>query len=129
MLLPQSPTGINRSPREHRCKRAINTLSTPSPDSTMMGHPLVIALGGLACLRLGLAAQLPLQLPTMSTPPAAKGNETARRVRPPFELKHGPDVFTPADMLELPRPGTGVPNAAGDLFLVAASKYSFTDKK
>ena len=46
-----------------------------------------------------------------------------------FEFKKGEDVFTPHDLVELPRPGEGVPNAAGDLVLVSMSTYSFkTDK-
>ena len=46
-----------------------------------------------------------------------------------FEFKKGEDVFTPHDLVELPRPGEGVPNAAGDLVLVSVSTYSFkTDK-
>lgn len=44
-------------------------------------------------------------------------------------FKQGPDVLSPRDMLELPRPGSGVANAAGDLAFVSISKHSFGDKK
>ena len=46
-----------------------------------------------------------------------------------FEFKSGEDVFTPKDLVELPRPGGGVANDVGDLVLVSMSKYSFSDKK
>lgn len=46
-----------------------------------------------------------------------------------FEFKSGEDVFTPKDLVELPRPGTGAANDVGDLVLVPLSKYSFKDKK
>jgi len=44
-------------------------------------------------------------------------------------FKQGPDVLSPRDMLELPRPGSGVANTAGDLAFVSISKHSFADKK
>ncbi|KAE9393265.1 alpha/beta-hydrolase [Gymnopus androsaceus JB14] len=46
-----------------------------------------------------------------------------------FQFKEGSDVFTPKDLVELARPGTGVANHAGDLVLVPVSKYSFEDKE
>ncbi|KAF8272175.1 alpha/beta-hydrolase [Lactarius quietus] len=46
-----------------------------------------------------------------------------------FAFKVGNDRFTPQDLVELPRPGSGAANAAGDLVLVPVSKYSFADKK
>jgi dipeptidyl aminopeptidase/acylaminoacyl peptidase len=46
-----------------------------------------------------------------------------------FAFKEGPDLFSPQDLVELARPGTGVANLAGDLVLVPVSKYSFADKK
>ncbi|KAH8104705.1 alpha/beta-hydrolase [Cristinia sonorae] len=81
---------------------------------------------------LGLAAQVPLQHqqslpPSPSTP---RSNHTmASSYKIDFNFKEGPDVFSPKDMLELPRPGAGVANPAGDLVLVSVSKYSFKDKK
>jgi hypothetical protein len=46
-----------------------------------------------------------------------------------FNLKTGNDRFSPKDLVELPRPGAGQANAAGDLVLVSASRYSFEDKE
>ncbi|EIM85929.1 alpha/beta-hydrolase [Stereum hirsutum FP-91666 SS1] len=46
-----------------------------------------------------------------------------------FNFKAGADVFTPKDLIELARPGTGLANPDGDLVLVPVSKYSFEDKK
>ena len=46
-----------------------------------------------------------------------------------FAFKTGNDRFTPQDLVELPRPGAGIANPAGDLVLVSISKYSFADKK
>jgi len=46
-----------------------------------------------------------------------------------FSFKSGNGRFTPQDLVELPRPGAGVANAAGDLVLVPVSGYSFADKK
>jgi hypothetical protein len=46
-----------------------------------------------------------------------------------FSFKQGADVFTPKDLVELARPGTGIANNAGDLALISYSKYSFQEKK
>jgi hypothetical protein len=46
-----------------------------------------------------------------------------------FELKTGEDRFSPKDLIELHRPGSGKANAAGDLVLASVSKYSFEGKK
>jgi hypothetical protein len=46
-----------------------------------------------------------------------------------FALKEGADIFSPKNLVELGRPGTGVANEPGDLVLVPYSKYSFKDKK
>lgn len=46
-----------------------------------------------------------------------------------FKFKEAPDVFSPKDLVQLARPGTGVANPAGDLLIVPVSKYSFDDKK
>ena len=46
-----------------------------------------------------------------------------------FALKEGEAVFSPKDLIELTRPGEGVSNDAGDLVLVALSKYSLEHKK
>lgn len=46
-----------------------------------------------------------------------------------FAFKTGPDVFSPQDLIELPRPGSGSANPKGDLALVSVNTYSFKDKK
>ncbi|KAJ6585138.1 alpha/beta-hydrolase [Mycena capillaripes] len=46
-----------------------------------------------------------------------------------FALKEGADIFSPKNLVELGRPGTGVANEPGDLVLVPYSKYSLKDKK
>ncbi|KAF7796251.1 hypothetical protein EIP86_007425 [Pleurotus ostreatoroseus] len=48
---------------------------------------------------------------------------------PDFSFKEGPDIFSPLDLVQLARPGTGVANSAGDLLIVPVSKYSLEDKK
>ncbi len=70
---------------------------------------------------LGFATQLPF----MSSPSFPKMSTTIRD----FELKTGKDRFSPKDLIELPRPGVGQANAAGDLVLASVSKYSFEEKK
>lgn len=66
------------------------------------------------------------QLRWTSTPTV---NAPSYNMSKPFAFKAGNDRFTPQDLVELPRPGAGVANAAGDLVLVPVSKYSFSDKK
>jgi len=46
-----------------------------------------------------------------------------------FELKTGDDVFSPKDLIELPRPAGGVANDVGDVVLVPLSKFSFKSKE
>ncbi|EIN12412.1 alpha/beta-hydrolase [Punctularia strigosozonata HHB-11173 SS5] len=60
-------------------------------------------------------------------PPA--GAAARRPLNHDFKFKEGNDVFAPKDLVELARPGTGIPNAPGDLVLVSSSKYSFKAKK
>lgn len=75
----------------------------------------------------GLAAQLPW----LSTRPPFVPNVhpmTSTRTKE-FNFKAGADVFTPKDLIELARLGTGLANPDGDLVLVPVSKYSFEDKK
>lgn len=63
------------------------------------------------------------------------GIQTSSRMAPSrfqnsnFALKEGADIFSPKNLVELGRPGTGVANEPGDLVLVPYSKYSFKDKK
>ncbi|GLB38400.1 putative prolyl oligopeptidase family protein [Lyophyllum shimeji] len=47
----------------------------------------------------------------------------------PFSFKEGPDIFSPKDLVQLRRPGTGVANDAGDLVLIPVSEYSLKEKK
>jgi hypothetical protein len=46
-----------------------------------------------------------------------------------FSFKDGPEVFSPKDLIQLARPGTGVANEDADLILVPVSQYSLKDKK
>lgn len=46
-----------------------------------------------------------------------------------FKWVEGTDVFTPRDLVGLPRPGSGTANPSGDLVLVAVSTYDFAAKK
>ncbi|KAF8627426.1 hypothetical protein AX17_006241 [Amanita inopinata Kibby_2008] len=72
---------------------------------------------------LGLSAQLPLQ-----TSPDYTGSVMALNDAD-FAFKDGPDIFSPKDLIELGRPGSGVANIAGDLVLVSFSKYSLHEKQ
>ena len=71
---------------------------------------------------LGLAAQIPFQTHW-------QGSDHAMQKKHEYAFKDSPDIFTPKDLVELARPGTGVANNAGDLVLVPVSKYSFEHKK
>ena len=73
---------------------------------------------------LGFAGQLPL----LSRPPP-NISSCNMSTRTEFRFKSDRDRFTPKNLIELPRPGAGTANAAGDLVLVPVSKYSFADKK
>ncbi|KAI0670984.1 alpha/beta-hydrolase [Trametes maxima] len=68
---------------------------------------------------LGLAAQVPLQ-PSVNTTSMAKHD---------FVFEEGANVFSPKDLVQLPRVGGGVANEAGDLVFVPVSEYSFKNKK
>ena len=46
-----------------------------------------------------------------------------------FTLTASPNILSPQDMLVLPRPGSPLPNPAGDLTLIPVSTYSFDDRK
>ena len=69
---------------------------------------------------LGLAAQVPLQSPSNST----NGMATHESV-----FKEAAGVFSPKDLVQLPRPGTGTANEAGDLLFVPIAQYSLKDNK
>lgn len=68
---------------------------------------------------LGLAAQVPLQ----------SSLNTTSMATPDFAFAEGANIFSPKDLVGLPRAGTGVANAAGDLVFVPVSQYSLKDKK
>ena len=46
-----------------------------------------------------------------------------------FTFKTAKGLFSPQDLVELPRPGAGVANPAGDIVFVSVSKYSFKEKE
>ncbi|TBU27033.1 Alpha/Beta hydrolase protein [Dichomitus squalens] len=69
---------------------------------------------------LGLAAQVPLQ---------SHLNSTTSMTTPEAVFKDSPDVFSPIDLVQLPRPGTGTANEAGDLVFVPVSQYTLRNKK
>jgi hypothetical protein len=70
----------------------------------------------LTLIAATFASQVPLQM--SDTSPKAE-----------FALREGPNILSPKDMLELPRPQPAVANPDGDLALIAVAKYSFADKK
>ncbi|KDQ16985.1 hypothetical protein BOTBODRAFT_64483 [Botryobasidium botryosum FD-172 SS1] len=65
----------------------------------------------------------------LSPSQAPAPTQVARPPNPDFELKEGQNTFAPRDLVELPRPGAGVANTAGDLVLISVSKYSLKEKK
>jgi len=81
---------------------------------------LLMALPSLVCALYD--TQIPFHKP-------ADNIMVAHGTKPTFRFKEGSDVFTPKDLIELSRPGSGVANVPGDLILVPVSKYSFEDKK
>lgn len=80
---------------------------------------------GLPISILGLAAQVPLEPP----PARPAADMVASYGAKDFSFKEGAELFSPLDLVELARPGTGVANAAGDLFIVSVSTYSLKEKK
>ncbi|KAF9468512.1 Alpha/Beta hydrolase protein [Collybia nuda] len=74
---------------------------------------------------LGLTAQVPF----LTVNPPHHSAPLSMTTKSAFKFKEGPDVFSPKNLVELKRPGTGVANDAGDLVLVPVSKFSFEDKK
>ena len=68
---------------------------------------------------LGLAAQVPLQSPLNYTSMATAD----------FAFKEGAEIFSPNDLVQLPRAATGVANPSGDLVFVPVSQYALKDKK
>ncbi|EJC98931.1 alpha/beta-hydrolase [Fomitiporia mediterranea MF3/22] len=84
-------------------------------------------MGAAALAQSTFASQFPL---TNSLPFDASVKRTMLDWKSDdFKFKGGPDVFTPKDLVELPRPGSGTANPGGDLALVSVSTYSFKDKK
>lgn len=81
---------------------------------------------GLPISLLGLAAQVPLEpRPQATTAGMAVTSYGAKD----FSFKEGANVFSPVDLVKLARPGAGVANPSGDLFIATVSKYSLDDKK
>ncbi|THH27569.1 hypothetical protein EUX98_g6611 [Antrodiella citrinella] len=87
-----------------------------------MWFPHILGLQAI----LGFATQVPLQ---ESPTPTPQHPQTMSSYKIDFNLKEGADVLSPKDMIELARPGSGVPSPGGDLVLVPVSKYSFEEKK
>ena len=46
-----------------------------------------------------------------------------------FEFVTGSDILDPETFVELPRPGEGRANEAGDLVFVASSKFSVSERR
>jgi hypothetical protein len=46
-----------------------------------------------------------------------------------FAFEEKPGLLSPRKMLELPRPGPGAVNPAGDLVLVSVAQWSFDTRK
>ncbi|CDO77798.1 hypothetical protein BN946_scf184667.g1 [Trametes cinnabarina] len=68
---------------------------------------------------LGLASQVPLQSQL----------NTTSMIAPDFAFEEGPYIFSPKDLVELPRADAGVANDVGDLVYIPVSEYSLKDKK
>ena len=67
---------------------------------------------------LGLAAQVPLQASLNTS--MTTGD---------FVFREGSEIFSPRDLVQLPRPAAGIANDAGDLVFAQVSQYSLKDKK
>lgn len=76
---------------------------------------------------LGLFAQQPL-VPSSTSLQHPK-ETMAPNPNTAFALRSGVGIFSPQDMLSLPRPGDPLANAAGDLALVSISQFSFDDRE
>ncbi|KAL4080653.1 Alpha/Beta hydrolase protein [Scleroderma citrinum] len=76
---------------------------------------------------LGLSIQQPFAPSSHPLPPPKETVPPNQNTA--FALKSGSDIFSPQDMLSLPRPGDPLTNAAGDLALISISQYSFDDRK
>lgn len=77
---------------------------------------LPLNLLGLSAIQTVFQSQKPTPLPS---------NRTARN----FEFAEAADVFSPKDLVELGRPGTGIANEVGDLVVIPYSEFSGEDKK
>jgi hypothetical protein len=97
-----------------------DAVSRASCAMTVMLWTLLIVLLSLTCALSD--TQIPFRKP-------ADNNMVAHGTNATFKFEEGSDVFTPKDLVELSRPGSGVANVPGDLILVPVSKYSFEDKK
>ncbi|KAF8636022.1 hypothetical protein AX15_000182 [Amanita polypyramis BW_CC] len=71
---------------------------------------------------LGLSAQLPFQS-TLGRVDSIMAHNNSD-----FTFKQGPNIFSPHNLIELGRPGSGSANPAGDLVLVPYSEYSLAEK-
>lgn len=73
-------------------------------------------------LLLSATTQVPFMSPT-SNAGANAGNALD------FEFKTGPDVFSPVDLVTLPRPGAGLVSPDGQLVVVPVSTYDVKESK
>jgi hypothetical protein len=53
----------------------------------------------------------------------------SKQVSDKFNVLEGEDTLSPKVMLELPRPGAGIPNPDGDLAFISVSNHSFEKDK
>lgn len=106
---------------------AIPALFQRGVQSTPSCTRLVKMLSLLLNVLLATNAQATIQMPLADggKPPILPANQANLQ----FELKSSPDVFSPKDMLSMPRPGQGLANPDGDLVIVPVSQYSFETKK
>ncbi|KAJ6585115.1 Alpha/Beta hydrolase protein [Mycena capillaripes] len=87
--------------------------SAPSAD---MRFPLGI-------LSLSTAVQTPFKFDGQTLVASSARNDNFT-----FAFKEAADVFSPRNLIELGRPGTGVANNAGDLVLIPYTKFSLDEK-
>lgn len=75
----------------------------------------------------GVQSQLPLHRPDVAL--SQEGFTKSSSVTSDFNLLEGPGVFSPADLVELPRAQVGIPNPSGDLLLIHVTTYSVEERR
>ena len=109
-----------------------------------MKHPSRLAVAALRIIVLTttmkwftLVLSFPLsvlggqsQFPVHHTDAVQEEFDYSKSFRPSeFSLKEGRGVFSPTDLVELPRPDLGIPNPTGDLLLIHVTKYSVEERR